>query len=520
MWPPLATDQTDRCGLPLTTHAARAAALYRDAIDRVFGAEAGAEALLDRAVACDPAFTLAHVARWMLAHANGDKRAAHAARDAAMSGRDGLTAWELGHLESMAALIERQPDAWTKARAHLLAHPGDLLLASQLVGDLFFHGGERKREVVMDLLRSLAPHHRDDWAFQARLGFHTSELGDPGGRIALLECALAARPQATFVAHAMAHALLESGERAASYRFLRDWVSRHDPAGPIDGHIHWHLSLGELEHGQPTVAIERYLRSTAPGASHCAFGLQLADAGGLFCRMALDGTPPYGIPRAELRDLIGTMSGALRIPFVAVHVSALALVLGEPDVLDRCVDAMDRVAHETGRDAEYRVVTAFRFYAAGDLRACVEALEGDREHCWEAIGGSNEERALIAKLHARASAQLAATHVPARESDVVTGLARILRAPLVACVALACMLSTASCAEPRSTEMPRPAAQQPRVHHVLGIGTCTDDVSVTSTAPAFSLSPLTAPLPPPQPSAERCDALPDSDGAHLDGTSE
>lgn len=405
----LADGPRDRSGLPLSTSSPRAASLYREAIERVHGAEAGADALLDQALACDPAFAVAHAARWMLAHADGDTRTAHAARDAAMACRDGATAWERGHVDSLAALMSRQPDACTTARAHLAAHPGDLLIASQLIGDLFFHGREGKRQAVIDVLDALAPHHRDDWAFQARLGFHTSELGDPAGAIPILEAALAARPQAPFVAHAMAHALLEAGERTTSHRFLRDWVSRHDPAGPIDGHIHWHLSLGELERAEPAAAIARYLRSTAPGASHCALGLQLADAGGLFCRMALDGTALDGMPRAQLHDLLASLNGALRIPFVAVHAAALALVLDEPDALDRCALAMERFAHERGSDAEYRVVTAFKRYLAGDLPACVAALERDRAGAWEAIGGSNEERALIAQLHARASARLAAT---------------------------------------------------------------------------------------------------------------
>lgn len=390
----------------LTTTSPEAAARYREAIERVHGAEAGAAELLDLATASDPAFAVAHAARWMLAHADGDAHAARLARDAAMAARHGVTAWERGHVESMAALIERQPGAWTQVREHLAAHPGDLLIASQLVGDLFFHGRQGKREAVMDVLRRLEPHHRGDWAFAARLGFHLSELGDPRGAIELLDSALQVRPHAPFVAHAKAHALLESGERTASYRFLRDWASRHDPSGPIDGHIHWHLSLGELESAEPAAALERYLRSTAPGASHCAVGLLVADAGGLFCRMALDGTPLDGLPRPQLHELLGTLKGALRIPFVAVHAAALALALGEHDVLDRCVEAMERFAGASPTAAEYRVVSAFRAYAAGDMRLCVDALERDRPGAWEAIGGSNEERALIGRLHARASAQL------------------------------------------------------------------------------------------------------------------
>jgi hypothetical protein len=204
----------------------------------------------------------------------------------------------------------------------------------------------------------------------------------------------------------MAHALLETGEREASHRFLREWVERHDPAGPIDGHIHWHLSLGELESHQPTAALERYQRTTAPGVSHCASGLLLADAGGLLCRMLLDGVPIAGIAREPLVALLSRLARSLDSPFVAVHVAALQVALGEHDALDRCVEAMERLPHASPSDAAYLVVNAFKAYVAGNMRGCVEALERDRPRAWEAVGGSNVERALIGTLYARASEHL------------------------------------------------------------------------------------------------------------------
>lgn len=397
----------DRRGLPLTTASTAAAACYRGAIDCIHGGEAGAAELLDQAIASDPTFALAHAARWMLADSERDAPVSRVARSTALSLCDGVTARERAHIEALAAMIDRQPDASESARRHLSAYPEDLLVASQLVGHLFFHGGVGKRAAVVDLLQGLAVHHGDDWAFTSRLGFHMSELGRFDGAIPLIESALQARPQAPFVAHAMAHALLESGERMASHRFLRDWVALHDPTGPLDGHIHWHLSLGELECGQPAAAVQRYLRSTAPGSSHCAAGLQLADAGGLFCRMLLDAAPLDDMPRAPLRRFVASLGGALSMPFVAVHAAALAVVLGDHDMLDRCVAATERAGGGGDGAAESLVLRAFRAYAAGDMRACIDALRPHRAGTWEAIGGSNEERALIAKLHASAQSRLA-----------------------------------------------------------------------------------------------------------------
>ncbi len=208
------------------------------------------------------------------------------------------------------------------------------------------------------------------------------------------------------------------------------------------------------------------------------------------CRGAF-GRIHLGHPRLDCPARVRQARGVVSLParLGCSHVAALALVLDERDVLDRCVEAMAGFAHETGRDIEHRVVTAFRCYAAGDMRACVVALERDRECHWEAIGGSNEERALIAKLHARASAQL--------EPDVVTGLARMLRAPLVACLALACTLSTASCVGSRSSETSRASSRQTHELHRLGIGTCSDDIEETPSSACAPLSQAPTTVPPP-----------------------
>jgi tetratricopeptide (TPR) repeat protein len=369
------------------------------------GAQAGVTELLDQAIRLDPTFAVAQTARWLQAHGDGDAEAARVARDAALASLGAVSEWERSHVECVSAMIQREPDAWTQARDHLAAHPLDLVLTFQLLGDLFFHGGQGKREAVMEVLRPLIPYHEEDWAFLARLGFHMSELGDPEAAIEVLQRALIARPQAPFVAHAMGHALLESGRRAESYRFLLDWTSRHDATGPIDGHIQWHISLGELEMGEPAAAVARYRQSSAPGTSHCAAGLVLADAGGLFFRMQLGGAPLDGMPRTELYAFLLKLRGALKIPFVAVHAAALTVALGDEAALAYLAD-MDSLMAADAADAKALVVHAFQAHLAGDWQACIDALQRDRASAWEGIGGSNEERALIGSLYANASEAL------------------------------------------------------------------------------------------------------------------
>lgn len=404
-----------RRGLPLSTTSA-AAVLYRRAMELSDGAHAGVGDLLDQAIAEDPTFAIAHAGRWALAHGESDAETAASAREAALGLLDDVSPWERSHIKCLAAMIQREPNAWNLAKDHLAAYPLDLVIAFHLIGDLFFHGGSGKRATVMDILHPLIAHNSGDWAFLARLGFHMSELGDAQTAIQVLARAQDLRPDAPFVAHAMAHALLESGQRAESYRFLLDWSAGHDVSGPLDGHIQWHLSLGELELGQPAVAVDRYLRYSAPGVSQCAAGLLLADAGGLFFRMVLDQAPLDRLPQESLSALLVRLRRAVKIPFVAVHAAALALALTTAfgdDSAEAYLEEMPGLMGGAPTDAKHRVVEALQAYLAGDDRACIEALEPGRAADWDSIGGSNEERALIGRVYASAAARRARASSPA-----------------------------------------------------------------------------------------------------------
>jgi hypothetical protein len=122
--------------------------------------------------------------------------------------------------------------------------------------------------------------------------------------------------------------------------------------------------------------------------------------------MLLDGVPLDGVSREPLHAFLSRLKGALRIPFVAAHAAALFAALGEKGRLDGFIETMERSESGSPADAAYLAASAFRAYLAGDMRACVAALEQGRPRRWEAIGGSNEERALLGRLYARASAQL------------------------------------------------------------------------------------------------------------------
>src|SRR5205823_3519142 len=96
----------DRFGLALTTSSEAAAGNYVRALDLMLSANIGGEELLDAALAADPGFALAHIARARLlavqARVADAKQAAAAAR--ALSGR--VTPREARHIETVALAID------------------------------------------------------------------------------------------------------------------------------------------------------------------------------------------------------------------------------------------------------------------------------------------------------------------------------------------------------------------------------------------------------------------------------
>ena len=78
----------DRYGLPLSTASSAAASAYRDGIDRMLSAWTGAAEAFERAIADDPDFALAHIARARIhSFYQQGERGAEGSRGGARSGR-------------------------------------------------------------------------------------------------------------------------------------------------------------------------------------------------------------------------------------------------------------------------------------------------------------------------------------------------------------------------------------------------------------------------------------------------
>lgn len=274
-----------RTGEPLTTNRPEAAELYRLAVDRILGSEAGAAEALDHALGLDSNFALALAARRMLAK---DAKAADADffKERALLAARAALPWERAHISALFALLD---DPWANlaaAEAYVAANPRDLLVISQLCGYLIFYGGAGKLERVLRVMESVDPGLHDDWACLARLGFAASEGGDRNRGRALVERALQQRPQAPYVIHSYAHVLHDQDEPEEALELLGNWLDEHRRSaegGAMYGHVQWHLALAEWQLGLVEQAWQRYDRYCAPETTRCGPVLTLADCGGFHC---------------------------------------------------------------------------------------------------------------------------------------------------------------------------------------------------------------------------------------------
>src|SRR5215469_334349 len=116
----------DRFGLPLTTASAEAAETYIRAVDLMLSANIGAEALLDAALAADPEFALAHIARARLLAVQARVAEAKEAVQAARTLTDRVTAREARHIATVALAIDgKSNEAMALLEEHVAEFPRD-----------------------------------------------------------------------------------------------------------------------------------------------------------------------------------------------------------------------------------------------------------------------------------------------------------------------------------------------------------------------------------------------------------
>jgi hypothetical protein len=164
----------DRFGLPLTTASAAAVDDYIAAVDLMLSSNVGAEARLDRALAADPEFALAHIAKARVCQVQARIPQAKAAAAEARALAPRVTPREARHIETIALAIDGDgPRAMALLEKHIAEYRRDAMvlgLALGVFGLLGFSGRIDHHEAQLALLEREARHWGEDWWCLTYLG--------------------------------------------------------------------------------------------------------------------------------------------------------------------------------------------------------------------------------------------------------------------------------------------------------------------------------------------------------------
>ena len=389
----------DRYDLPLTTVSDSAAAFYRDGVDRILSAWYGAGEAFDRAIAQDPAFALAHIARARIHQMNMEvtearAKAAHARQLAATASER-----ERQHVEIMAAAIEGKPSiALAGAERHLDRYPRDALVLSLLLGafGLYAFSGRADHDAArLAICERNAGHYGEDWWFLTYLGWSHTEAGNAGTGRTLTERAIRLRVENANAAHGLSHALFEQGDTAAGRRFLSGWLPAHERASFLHGHLSWHVALSALDAGDLDGALGIYEQHIKPPNSPYPPLNVFTDAASLLWRLSLAGKAglePYWREVAAYGDRFFPRAGP---HFADVHYALVAAATGSVVLETRLaeLEALEADGRLAPGAAAIGLCRGIRAFAEGDNDNAIRILE-PLMPALVRIGGSHAQREL------------------------------------------------------------------------------------------------------------------------------
>lgn len=393
----------DSRGLPVSTASEEAARLYREGVDLLLSAWPGAGEALDEAIAADPEFALAHAARARLHAIRAEGAEARVRIEAAKTAvaRSG-TDRERSHVETLAlAIAGRSDEALRQALTHLESWPRDVIVFSLPLGafGLFAFSGMRDHDQArVDLCeRHARSFDANDWWFLTYRGWSHAENGDAARGRSLAGRALDLRRRNANAAHALAHALYESGAGEEAERLVADWLPGYDRSGALHGHIAWHAALGALERDDAEGALALYATHIQPAVSAGMPVNVMSDAASLLWRLDAYGHPaPEGLWQAAA-SYAAPLFPAAGFAFADVHMAILAAATGDHEALERRAADLTRLADSGALAAGPVVPTICRAalaFAETNYAGAARLLEPMADDVVR-IGGSGAQREII-----------------------------------------------------------------------------------------------------------------------------
>ena len=389
----------DRFDLPITCAAAAAVEDYVAAVDLLLSAWPGTEGRLDRALAADPDFALAHIARARLLQMQARMSEAKAAAARAQSLADRVTPRERRHIEAITLSINGAAgDALATVRAHAAEYPRDALplsLALGVFGLLGFSGRRDHHEAQLALLEELATHWGDDWWFLGYLGWAYIETGEVAKGTELVERSLDGNLHNAHAAHQRVHGFFESGDADNGAGFIENWLPDYDRAGHLHCHLSWHLALFELARGNAERARSIYLDNIRPSVAQAAPMLVLADSASFLWRWRFyDLGPSLDQEWAEVAAHARCHFALASLAFADVHAALAEAGVSDDEGLQSRVSGLQSLVRD-GRlppgEVAPALCTGMAALGRGDNAEAARILESTLTDL-PRIGGSHAQR--------------------------------------------------------------------------------------------------------------------------------
>src|SRR5580658_9435095 len=391
----------DRYDNPVSTASSAARDAYIQGCEAKLTMYPGAIEALDRAIAADPGFALAHAARAHVLLERGDAAAARESMAAANSLAAGLSAREASHVAFFHLLAAGDSEAALAALpAHLNAWPRDGLVlgtAAFTNGLIGSSGRAGQKRALLDLLDTLAPSYGDDWWFTAHHGMALSENGQRDAARPTIDRSFDQNPSNPWAAHARAHLCYEEGEASAARAFLVSWLTTYPRNGLLYSHLSWHLALAELAAGDAAAALRLYREAFSLDVHSGPPRGKVTDAVSFLWRWELAGHPRDPAAWRMMHDFATGAFPRSSGAFSDMHIALAQIVAGD----DAALEARARQMDELARDGRYpsgpcvpAVSRAFAAFERRDFSAAIDALEpiaGELER----IGGSRAQLDLV-----------------------------------------------------------------------------------------------------------------------------
>ncbi|MFI8371967.1 FAD/NAD(P)-binding protein [Streptomyces sp. NPDC085466] len=401
---PVRRRPADPFGLPLSTHAAAAAA-FRCGLARVMTVRAKAAESFARATALDPGFALGHAALALLGHECGaDVDVARALADAQRSVRERGDERERSFVDVVTRRVREHEghagaggagtgDGDTALVDHLGRFPSDAFALAVAVPTIAFSGvADLDGTLALGLVEGTASAYEGHWFHTSLLSFVRQEQGriDEAGELA--RAALAAQPASGHAVHALAHVHYESGDHRAGRDWLDGWIGGQGRGAVHRAHFSWHVALHELALDDSAAVRRRWFAQLAPGQVN---GVRaLVDSGSLLWRARMSRNwagrvPVDGVLDAVARDLVERPSTA----FTALHGALALAAAGDLPALRRLR------THAGGADPVQREVvvplcTALEAVVEEEWATAVRELRGLLPSL-RRVGGSAAQREVV-----------------------------------------------------------------------------------------------------------------------------